>query len=137
MTTAKVTVTAQNWDEQRIDEIDAERAIATARWSTVWTGDIEGSSSCHLLIAYTAGNPAQPESLEGPYTGYEIVRATIEGRTGTFVLAESGRHSGAVARTEVEIVSDSGTGELAGITGTGNYAATAQQFELTLDYELS
>jgi hypothetical protein len=137
MTTAKVTVTAQNWDEQRIDEVDAERAIANARWSTVWAGDIEGSSSCHLLIAYTAGNPAQPESLEGPYTGYEIVRATIEGRTGTFVLAESGRHTGAVARTEVEIVPDSGTGELAGITGTGSYAATAQQFELTLDYELS
>jgi uncharacterized protein DUF3224 len=137
MTTAKVTVTAQNWDEQRIDEVDAERAIANARWSTVWTGDIDGSSSCHLLIAYTAGNPAHPESLEGPYTGYEIVRATIEGRRGTFVLSESGRHSGAVARTEVEIVRDSGTGDLAGITGTGSYAATAQEFELTLDYELS
>ena len=130
-------MTAQNWDEQRTEEIDAERAIANARWSTVWTGDIEGTSTCHLLIAYTAGNPAQPESLVGPYAGYEVVRATIEGRTGTFVLSETGSHSGAVARTEVAIVADSGTGELAGITGTGNYAATAQQYELTLDYQLS
>src|SRR5690349_14964256 len=121
MTTAKVTVTAQGWDEQRIEEIDAERAIANARWSTVWTGDIEGTSMCHLLIAYTGGSPAQPESLVGPYAGYEVVRATIDGRTGTFVLSESGEHSGAVARTEVAIVADSGTGELAGITGTGNY----------------
>jgi hypothetical protein len=137
MTTAKVTVTAQDWDEQRTDEIDAERAIANARWSTVWTGDIEGTSTCHLLIAYTGGNPAQPESLVGPYAGYEVVRARIAGRTGTFVLSETGAHSGAVARTEVAIVADSGTAELAGITGTGNYAATAQQYELTLDYQLS
>lgn len=136
MTTAKVTVTAQNWDEQRIDEIDAQRAIASAQWTTTWSGDIEGTSICHLLISYTGGDPAQPESLVGPYTGYEVVRATIDGRSGTFVLSESGEHSGAVARTEVAIVPDSGTGELAGITGTGSYAATAQQYTLELDYQL-
>lgn len=136
MTTARVTVTAQNWDEERIDEIDAERAIASAQWTTTWSGDIEGTSICHLLISYTGGDPARPETLVGPYQGYEVVRATIGGRSGTFVLSESGAHSGAVARTEVSIVPDSGTGELAGISGTGSYAAAAQQYTLELDYQL-
>jgi hypothetical protein len=136
MTTAKVTITAQNWNEQRVDEVDTGRAIARAQWSTIWAGDIVGTSTCHLLICYTGGDPAQPESLVGPYAGYELVRATVDGRSGTFVLAESGEHSGAVARTTVTIVPDSGTGELAGITGSGGYAATAQEFTLELDYQL-
>ncbi len=95
-----------------------------------------GSSTCWLLIAYVAGAADKPETLEGPYVGYEQVEATVDGKHGTFVLAASGSHTGAVARTDVTIVAGSGTGELAGISGSGSYAADAMQYTLTLDYEL-
>lgn len=53
------------------------------------------------------------------------------------VLAVSGRHGDGVARTDVDIVAGSGTGELSGITGSGSYTADAMNYTLTLDYELS
>lgn len=136
MTTATVTITAKTWDETRAGEVDPRHAIASATFTTDWAGDITGSSTCRLLICYVDGAPDRPETLVGPYVGYEQVHATIDGRTGTFALAASGEHSDAVARTEVQIVAGSGTGELAGITGSGSYAADAMTYTLELDYEL-
>lgn len=136
MTTATITITAKTWDEARDGEIDPQHAIARATFTTDWTGDITGTSTCWLLISYVAGDADKPETLEGPYVGYEQVRATIDGKHGTFVLAAGGEHTGAVARTAVTIVAGSGTGELEGIRGSGSYAADAMQYTLMLDYEL-
>ena len=97
--------------------------MARTEFKTEWQGDIAGSSTSWLLIAYVDGNPDEPQSLVGPYTGYELVQASIGGKSGTFVLATSGEHTDGVARTEVTIVENSGTGDLAGITGSGSYAA--------------
>ena len=52
------------------------------------------------------------------YVAIDQVTGTLEGRTGGFLL----QHSGSMKRGEpslsVMVVPDSGTGELAGITGT-------------------
>ena len=136
MTTATVTITAKTWDEARDGEVDAEHAIGQAKFTTEWTGDITGASTCWLLISYVGGQADKPETLVGPYVGYEQVHATIGGRSGTFVLSASGEHTDAVARTQVRIVPGSGTGELDGISGSGSYAADAMQYMLMLDYEL-
>ncbi len=136
MTTAKITITATSWDEQRVGEVDDAHAIASVRFTTAWAGEIEGSSTCWLLISYLAGDPADPHSLLGPYRGYEQVTARIGERSGTFVLAASGEHTGALARTEVQIVPGSGTDGLAGISGSGSYAAEAMEYTLELDYGL-
>lgn len=136
MTTATITVTAKTWDEARDVEVDERHAIARATFTTEWSGDITGSSTCRLLICYVEGAAERPETLGGPYTGYELVEGKIAGRSGTFVLAATGRHTDGVARTDVEIVAGSGTAELTGITGSGSYVADAMQYTLTLDYEL-
>jgi hypothetical protein len=136
MTTAKITITGKTWAESREEDVDAEHAVAQAKFTTEWEGDITGSSTCWLLISYVEGRADQPETLVGPYVGYEQVRASIGDRTGTFVLATSGEHSDAVARTDVRIVPGSGTGDLTGITGAGSYAAEAMQYTMTLEYEL-
>lgn len=135
MTRATITITGRTWDELTVAG-DPPHAIARAEFTTRWAGDIEGSSSCWLQICYVAGDPADPHSLVGPYTGYEAVTATVDGRPGTFVLAASGEHSGAVARTDVVVVPGSGTGGLTGIRGSGHYAAGAMQYTMELDYEL-
>lgn len=132
---AVITVTAKTWEEDRIAEPDASHAVAKAVFTTAYSGDIEGTSTCGLLICYTEGNPDKPETLVGPYVGYEQVTGTLAGRSGTFVLAARGEHSAAVARTEVEVVAGSGTGELAGLRGNGSYAADGMTYTLTLDYE--
>jgi hypothetical protein len=136
MTRATITITAKSWDEERVAKVEGAHAVARATFSTEWTGDIEGTSTCWLLISYVDGDPEKPETLMGPYTGYELATATAGGRSGTFVLASSGDHRGGVARTEVSIVAGSGTGELAGISGSGSYAADAMQYTMELEYAL-
>lgn len=137
MPIATVTVTGKSWDEKRIAETDGSHAVASATFTTDYAGDIVGSSTCGLLIAYVDGDPADLHSLVGPYTGYEHVTGTLGGRTGSFVFAAGGNHEGGVATTKVEIVPNSGTGDLAGITGSGSYAADAMTYTLTLNYELA
>lgn len=136
MTTTTVTITGKTWDEERVAEIQGAHAVARARFTTVWAGEISGTSTCWLLICYVDGDPAKAETLVGPYTGYELVDATIGDRRGTFALAASGDHRGGVARTDVTIVPGSGTGDLAGIRGSGSYAADAMEYSLQLDYDL-
>lgn len=136
MTKTTVTITGKTWDEQRVGEVEGAHAIAQAKFTTEWKGELSGTSTCWMFIAYVDGDPAEPQTLVGPYIGYELVEATIGGRSGTFVLAISGDHRGGVARTEVSVVPGSGTGALAGITGSGSYAADAMEYALELDYTL-
>lgn len=133
---AAATVTAKSWDESRAAEADDGRAIARATFTTSYRGDIEGESTSCLLISYVGGDPAKPETLIGPYLGYEQVTGTLDGRRGTFALEARGEHTGGVARTDVRVVPDSATGELAGLRGEGSYAAAAMEYTLTLDYDV-
>ncbi len=134
--TATVTVTGLTWEEDRVAGADPVHSVAAARFTTRWAGDVVGTSTCALTIAYVDGDPADPHSLVGPYCGFEHVSATLDGRSGTFVLAEYGDHRGGVARTTIEVVEGSGTGDLAGLRGRGSYAADAMEYTLTLDYDL-
>lgn len=136
-THAVITVTGKSWEESRVAETDGSHAVARAVFMTTYAGDIEGESTCALLIAYVDGDPEKPETLVGPYVGYEHVTGTLAGRSGTFVLAARGDHRAGIARTDVEVVQGSGTGELAGLRGTGSYAADAMTYTMTFDYDFT
>jgi uncharacterized protein DUF3224 len=136
MTTTTITITGKTWDEERLGGTAGPHYVARATFTTEWAGEIAGTSTCWLLLSYVDGDPDDPQSLVGPYTGYELVTATIGERHGTFVLAATGDHRGGVARTAVTVVAGSGTGDLEGISGSGSYAADAMEYSLELDYEL-
>jgi hypothetical protein len=132
---AAIVVTGTSWEEKRIVEAGGAHAVAAATFTTSYAGDLVGESTCGLMISYIGGDPDDPGSLVGPYAGYEQVSGTLAGRTGTFVLAASGDHSGGVARTEVRVVPGSGTAELAGLRGQGHYAADAMEYKMELWYD--
>src|SRR3978361_551604 len=100
MTKTQITITGKSWDEARLGEVEGPHAVARATFTTEWKGEISGTSTCWLLLSYVDGDPDKPETLVGPYIGYELVDATIGDRSGTFVLAASGDHRGGVAKTE-------------------------------------
>lgn len=133
---ATITVTAKSWDEARVAEVDAVHAVARATFTTTYAGDAEGESTCWLLLSYVDGDADKPETLVGPYVGYEQVSGSLGGRPGTFVLEARGDHSEGVARTDVRVVPGSGTGDLVGLRGAGSYAATAMEYTLTLNYDV-
>jgi hypothetical protein len=134
--TATVTVTLGNWEERRVAEADQPHAVASATFTTTWTGDVSGESAGGMLISYLDGDPAQPQTLVGPYVGYEQATGSLDGRRGTFVLEVTGEHRDGAARSRLRVVEGSGTRELAGMRGEGSYVADAMTYTLTLHYAL-
>ncbi len=64
-------------------------------------GDLEGTSKGQMLTAGTASG-------------------TLQGRSGTFVLQHSGTMTRGAFQLTITVVPDSGTGQLAGLSGTMN-----------------
>jgi Protein of unknown function (DUF3224) len=75
-------------------------------------GDLAGAGRAEMLAARTS-----IENSAG-YVAIEKVTGTLGGKKGSFVLQHSGSMNRGVQHLEVTVVPDSGTGELAGITGT-------------------
>ncbi len=129
MTAANGTFTIQGWDEQTY----AERGPGKLTQASVQqdlAGDIQGSSEVRWVMAYTAADAAE-------FVGIHAVTGTLGGKDGSFVLRSVGTFDGAKAVGELTVVEGSGTGDLAGITGTGSFTAPmGDEASMTLDYEL-
>jgi Protein of unknown function (DUF3224) len=76
-----------------------------------FSGALEGTSRGQMLSAMS--------SVQGSagYVAIERVSGTLSGKTGAFVLQHSGTMNRGVPTLSVTVVPDSGTGELAGISG--------------------
>ncbi len=132
--TATAGVTVTSWDETLYDAPNGQPPLAKAEFGLTYTGDLVGESSTSLLLVYTGGDPAQPATLVGDYLGLERVTGTLDGRTGSFVVAHQGRQEGGVARTRGRIVADSATGELAGLSGDVEAVAGDMTYQVTISY---
>ncbi len=94
-------------------------------------GDLEGSSQGEMLTAMT-----EVQGSAG-YTAIETVSGQLQGRTGTFIL----QHFALMARGvpgdwTVQIVPDSGTDGLKGITGRMKITVSGKEHSYTLEYLL-
>jgi hypothetical protein len=129
-TTAKATFQVTAWDEQTYEDLDGDAKLTRAAVTQTFSGDIEGEGAVTWLMAYTADNSAD-------FVGVQRVTGRVGGREGTFVLTTSGSFDGEVAAGTWTVVEGSGTGELAGITGSGDFRAPlAAEPAVTLDYDI-
>ncbi|GAA3393393.1 DUF3224 domain-containing protein [Cryptosporangium minutisporangium] len=109
------------------DGAEGETVIASALLSKVFSGDVEGTSLLRMVSAQT------PVEGSAAYVAVERITASVHGRKGSFVLL----HTATYTETRWQVVADSGTGELTGITGT----AVLERHDdgshtFTLDYDL-
>ena len=77
-----------------------------------FTGDLAATSQGEMLTAVTAVKGS------AGYVAIEQVSGTLHGKRGTFVLQHFGLMQGDQNRLILEVVPDSATGQLAGLTGT-------------------
>lgn len=97
----------------------------------VFSGDMVGASEAQMIAAFTA----TPGSAG--YVAIEHFTGSVRGRSGSFVLQHSGVMTRGDGRLKVTIVPDSGTGDLAGISGTLEIHNNEGQHSYVLDYELA
>jgi len=94
-------------------------------------GDLEATGKGQML---TAGSAVKGS---GAYVAIEKVIGTLHGRTGSFVLQHSGTMTQGAPQLTITVVPDSGTAQLAGVTGkmTINIAAGGKH-SYDLEYTL-
>ena len=94
-----------------------------------FSGDMAGASEAQMLAAFT-GTPGS-----AGYVAIEHFTGSVDGKSGSFVLQHNGVMDKGDAQLTVIIVPDSGTGELAGISGTMELDNDEGQHSYVLDYE--
>ncbi len=95
-------------------------------------GELDGSSKGQML-----GAQAGVAEGSGAYVALELVTGTLNGKRGTFLLMHRGTMSrGANYKMDVSVVPESGTGELAGITGTMAIIIEGKTHNYDLEYRL-
>jgi hypothetical protein len=110
-----------------VEGVSLGRASFTKRFA----GALEGTSQVHMLASRTT-----VENSAG-YVAIERIVGTLEGRNGSFVVLHRGLMNRGAASLEITVVSDSGTGALAGISGKMDIQRVEGQHRYELDYELA
>ena len=93
-------------------------------------GDLEGTSKGQMLAHRTAVDGS------AGYVAMERVAGTLHGRSGAFVLQHSGTMARGVFQLTVTVVPDSGTGELAGLSGSLQIIVAGGKHSYEFDYSL-
>ena len=76
------------------------------------------------------------ESGAAVYVAIERVTGTLEGRSGSFLLAHRGTMTGDEQRLSVTVVPGSGTGQLAGLAGTMDIRIDGSEHHYVFEYTL-
>ena len=127
-TTATASCKGLSWDETPQDEVPGEHKLTAVHARNRYAGDWEGEGSLHLLMVYVGDQAVH-------YTGLERVSGSLAGKRGSFVLKHEGIFEDGIAKTIWTVVPGSGTGDLAGLIGTGGFASGhAEESPVTLDY---
>lgn len=129
-TRASGTFKIQSWDERRYAEIDGGRKLTQASVRQAFAGDLEGEGAVEWLMCYRPDETAD-------FVGLQRVVGELAGRSGGFVMLQTeGTFDGREARGRLSVVPDSGTGDLAGLRGAGEFRAPhGGQPTLTLEYD--
>ena len=126
----KATFRITSWDEEPFDEPEDGPKLTRAHVKKSFHGDLSGTGNLMYVMAHLGSGSAS-------FSGYEKVVGSLGGRTGSFVLRHSGSYDREKATATYEVVPGSGTGELAGLSGTGGFSAGhAEEHDMTLDYEV-
>jgi Protein of unknown function (DUF3224) len=112
------------------DEITKDTAVGRMSIDKQFHGDLEAVSKGQMLMA---GTPVQGSA---GYVAIEQVSGTLRGRKGTFVLQHTGIMNRGQPQLAIRVIPDSGTGDLAGLTGTMEIQIEGGKHWYTFEYSL-
>ncbi|MPZ63416.1 MAG: DUF3224 family protein [Propionibacteriales bacterium] len=121
----------KSWDDKPYRELEDGRKFSRADVELAASaGDVEGTATSESLLYYRADGT-------GSFVGLMHITGRLGDRSGSVALQGNGTYDGTEARVEYAVVPGSGTGDLAGMTGTALSVSTHADYPhmpLTLDY---
>ncbi|MFI8855023.1 DUF3224 domain-containing protein [Streptomyces sp. 891-h] len=125
--------TFSSWDEKSVTDADRSPRVAHAAIVNNYSGGIEAEgTTCQYVLTYGT-------ERSGSFCGMELLTGSVEGREGTFVIQQRGTFDEeGVIRCTFEVVPGSGTGDLAGLAGTGGFEVREgeKEVKVTFSYAL-
>jgi hypothetical protein len=116
---------------QKADNPQAEAAgLGRMSLDKQFHGDLEAASQGEMLSVLDRSTGS------GGYVAMERVTGTLAGRKGSFVLQHHATMSRGVPELAIQVVPDSGTEELAGLSGSMDIRIEDKQHYYDFDYEL-
>ena len=104
--------TARGTFEVSITPQDPDDGIGRFDLAKTWSGDLAGTGHGQML---TVGDPAQGSA---GYVAIEVVDGRLHGNHGSFAFQQLGAMRDGEQELRYDVVPGSGTGDLAGISGT-------------------
>lgn len=124
------TFTVASWDESTYQDLGDGAKLTKATITFGMEGDITGKGTWDALMCYRPDGTAV-------FTGIQRIQGQLAGIDGSFVVQADGEYAAGEARSRWHVISGTGTGGLAGLTGTGESVASATPpGRFTLDYDL-
>jgi uncharacterized protein DUF3224 len=128
---ASGTFRVTSMDEDAYQSLEGGGKLTRARGDQDFSGDIKGQGHVEWLMCYREDGSAR-------FVGHQLMRGSIGGRAGTFVIEASGDYNGSTSRGDWWVVPGSGTELLEGISGKGSFeAAKGPLATYQLNYELT
>jgi Protein of unknown function (DUF3224) len=112
------------------DDKSGDPALGRMTIDKQFHGDLEGTSKGQMLTGMT-----EVKGSAG-YVAMEKVTGTLKGRTGTFILQHTATMNRGVPQLSITVVPDSGTGQLAGITGNFKVIIAEGKHSYEFEYTL-
>jgi len=94
-------------------------------------GDLEATAKGQMLVAGT-----EVKNSAG-YVAIERITGTLHGRSGSFVLQHSGIMTRGAPQQTITVVPDSGSGQLAGLSGSMTVVIEGRKHSYIFDYVLT
>ncbi|HET7792180.1 MAG TPA: DUF3224 domain-containing protein [Rhizobacter sp.] len=110
--------------------VHADAGVGRMSIDKVFSGDLQGSSQGEMLAAMTAVKGS------AGYVAIERVSGTLHGKSGSFMLQHTGVMDRGTPQLDVNVVPDSGTGELTGLAGRLAIDIVDGKHLYTFDYTL-
>jgi hypothetical protein len=129
MTTATGSFDVLSGGDEPIADLDGGCKVTHASGEQRFSGDIEGHGAVDWLMLYRSDKTAH-------FVGLQRITGSVGGRRGSFVVAAEGDHDGSASTITWNVVANAGTGDLAGIRGSGRMVAPGKTGTYELDYEL-
>jgi Protein of unknown function (DUF3224) len=119
----------QSWQEDAYLELEDGGKLTRASVEQRFSGDLDGEGSVEWLMYYTEGGTAR-------FVGLQRFSGRLGERSGSVVLETQGTFDGGRATGQWSVIPRSGTGELRGIVGRGEFAAPqGSRADVKLEYD--
>jgi hypothetical protein len=116
---------------QALADTAAEKTLGRMTIDKIYQGDLEATAKGEMLTALTGIKDS------AGYVAIEHVSGTLQGRKGTFVLQHTGTMTRGAQSLSVTVVPDSGTGDLAGLSGKMDIKIEPGKHAYDLDYTIA